>query len=357
MKVLKWIKKHPSLAIIGALIMIASLWAAYLLYLRLFKNRDWAAWTGLAAYTAPDGTYYPTKGVWNFLELLIIPVFIGVGAAWFNWQQTIREQNLAQDRQREDALQSYLDKMAELLLDQQLLEKKDSEDDPVIDVAQIRTVTTLRILDRDRRNILLQFLHDANLTSFILKGVVLSQADLEGAILHTIDLTKSDLSKANLREANLRGAILSKAILREAILSRAILREVNLEGANLSGANLKEAILSDAKLREVILGGAYLKEAHLDWADLAGAQLFRADLCRANLRVADLSRANLRGADLNEANLREADLNGADLSGADLSGADLSGADLRGATGLTDEQLSTVKSLKGATMPDGTIHE
>jgi uncharacterized protein YjbI with pentapeptide repeats len=37
-------------------------------------------------------------------------------------------------------------------------------------------------------------------------------------------------------------------------------------------------------------------------------------------------------------------------------GADLSGTDLRGAI-VTDEQLAQAKSLKGATMPDGTVHE
>jgi hypothetical protein len=42
---------------------------------------------------------------------------------------------------------------------------------------------------------------------------------------------------------------------------------------------------------------------------------------------------------------------------ANLSEADLSLANLDGTTGLTDKQLSKVKSLKGATMPDGTTHE
>jgi uncharacterized protein YjbI with pentapeptide repeats len=39
------------------------------------------------------------------------------------------------------------------------------------------------------------------------------------------------------------------------------------------------------------------------------------------------------------------------LDEADLSGADLSEAN------VTLEQLAQVRSLKGATMPDGTLHE
>jgi uncharacterized protein YjbI with pentapeptide repeats len=42
-----------------------------------------------------------------------------------------------------------------------------------------------------------------------------------------------------------------------------------------------------------------------------------------------------------------------DLCG--LTGANLSGADLTGAT-VAPEQLAQAKSLRGATMPDGTVH-
>jgi uncharacterized protein YjbI with pentapeptide repeats len=45
-----------------------------------------------------------------------------------------------------------------------------------------------------------------------------------------------------------------------------------------------------------------------------------------------------------------------DLSETDLSGSDLSGANLSEAT-VSDEQLDTVWSLEGATMPDGATHD
>ena len=69
--------------------------------------------------------------------------------------------------------------------------------------------------------------------------------------------------------------------------------------------------------------------------DLSNTQLIRIDL-----READLYKANLYKADLREAKLHKADLRGADLTGAMITG----------------EQLNTAKSLKGATMPDGSIH-
>src|SRR5713101_105193 len=84
------------------------------------------------------------------------------------------------------------------------------------------------------------------------------------------------------------------------------------------------------------------------------------DLSEADLSEAKLFGANLRGANLREANFRGADLTcaklfGAKLFGANLHEANLREADLRGAT-VTKEQLEKAKSLKGTTMPDGSIH-
>lgn len=104
-----------------------------------------------------------------------------------------------------------------------------------------------------------------------------------------------------------------------------------------------------------------LSEADLTNARLHGADLRDTDLLGANLRGADLSGANLSYCTiyfttLVGANLRGADLQSADLTKADLSGADLSGAYLKDALNTTDVQLGQAKSLKGATMPDGSTH-
>ncbi len=46
------------------------------------------------------------------------------------------------------------------------------------------------------------------------------------------------------------------------------------------------------------------------------------------------------------------------MSDAYLNEADLRGADLSGADGVNEEELEErVKSLEGATMPDGTIYD
>ena len=72
---------------------------------------------------------------------------------------------------------------------------------------------------------------------------------------------------------------------------------------------------------------------------------------RTSLSDADLSDTLLDGTDLNDADLSDANLEGAYLINADLSHADLSGAQgfIKGS--------EYVRSLEGATMSDGTVHD
>lgn len=95
-------------------------------------------------------------------------------------------------------------------------------------------------------------------------------------------------------------------------------------------------------------GRSFAKAALMD-AKLSGAVLIGADLRYADLNGADLSSARLQGA-----MLWGTDFENADLTGANLTGAELNDSSLLDAKGLTDEQLATVLSLRGATMASGS---
>ncbi len=118
----------------------------------------------------------------------------------------------------------------------------------------------------------------------------------------------------------------------------------DLSGSDLQGADLQEKDLAGRNLSNANLSGANLKDAFLH----------KVNLNRANLSKANLFRANLLQANLSHANLREANLIGADLSGADLSGADLSGAQVKVGDRMMVKLTGT--NLRGAILPDGTIH-
>lgn len=73
------------------------------------------------------------KTLWDWLQLLIIPIVLAVGGYLFNYtmsrneQETTRERDktehdIASDNQREMALQIFIDKISELLLEKHLRE-------------------------------------------------------------------------------------------------------------------------------------------------------------------------------------------------------------------------------------------
>jgi len=301
------------------------------------------------------GTGFKDKTLWDWLNLLIVPAFLGAAALWFNRQEKRRttevvqnrthiEQEIAKDRQLEEAMQNYLDKLANLLQLENLLERNEYEYDPVVNVARVRTVTALRTLDRNRRNIVLQFLRDAKLAEFILSNAPLSNIDLSGNIVWTDNLSGANLRNANLNGANLIGTYLHKADLTEADLRNANLCEAFLIGTNLGGANLE-----GANLRGADLSGANLRKANLSDTNLSNA-----NLCGADLSGANLSKAFLVGAELVEANLSNANLRGAYLWASKLNEATLDGAILTNARGWTGEQIAKAKPVRKAILLEGT---
>ena len=114
--------------------------------------------------------------------------------------------------------------------------------------------------------------------------------------------------------------------------------------------------LTDTDLRNADLRDIHLERVRLRSSNLQGANLKRARLCRARLRNVNFEGANLKETVLYDADLEQAILRGADLHRADLRKADLEDADLSDAKGVTQEQLDSCKTLKGATMPDGSKH-
>jgi uncharacterized protein YjbI with pentapeptide repeats len=307
---------------------------------------------------------YAGKPVWDWMDLLIVPLVLALVTIVFTWQQDARQQNiegqrakaerkLAEQRAQDEALQAYLSQMGSLLLEKNLLTSKQTSE--VLTLARARTATVIQRLDAEGNGSVIRFLNEANLTGSIPDRSsisLLAQADLQGAHFEGVDLSSIDLSEASLSEASLS----------DAYLYHADLSAANMLGADLYGADLSDAYLGDAYLGNAYLGDADLSDAYLGGADLSDADLNRADLGEANLSNAylggaDLSDADLSGANLSDASLFGANLSGANLGGADLYGADLNRADLRSATGVTNEELERqAEDLAGATMPDGSKH-
>jgi uncharacterized protein YjbI with pentapeptide repeats len=315
-------------------ILFAAVLLGVMALLRVILAGYGAAWTGFGEYVLPESEYVRGKTLWDWMELLIIPLFLAGGAFVLQRSERAAERNsaedqeklereIATDRQQEAALQAYLDRMAELLLDEKLGPDKSEK---ALYVMRVRTLTVLRELNALRNGIVLRFLRDIGFVGTKESSLFMA-ANLEGA-----DLRGVNLSETNLERARLEGANLEQAFLISVNLKAAILRNANLERVHLRGANLDRAVLTNAILRSAALYQADLQNANLSGAYLEGAEL----------QSANLQNANLESAHLQDVNLRDARLQGAFLRRVNLKGAKVSA-----------EQLATVKSLDGATMPDG----
>jgi uncharacterized protein YjbI with pentapeptide repeats len=292
---------------------------------------------------------FEDKTTWDRLELVGIPVVLALGAFYLERSERKNERELAKDRQEDASLQTYFDRMSELLLKENLQTTKKKS---VRNVARTRTLSVLRGLDANRKKDLLLFLYEAKLINNKDAIIKLSGADFNCASLQDVILQEVCLDDVNMRGANLKYAYLDHA---------------SMKGAKLQGAQLHSAYLIGVELYRAELQDADLKYSMFSWAKnvfssgFANVTLAKSSLNSANLNHADLRYAILVDVDLSYAILTGADLTGANLENADLTDAKLTGANLRKAilTGskVTKDQLAQAKSLKGAIMPDGTKHE
>src|SRR5919107_6338663 len=112
------------------------------------------------------------KTVWNWMELLIVPLALAVIGLAFSVQQDARQQDLenqraeaerelAVQRAQDEALQAYFDQMNTLLLEKNLRESE--EDSEVRTLARARTLTVLGRMDPSRKEAVIQFLYEADL--------------------------------------------------------------------------------------------------------------------------------------------------------------------------------------------------
>ena len=239
-------------------------------------------WTGFKAYdvtvkpNAPKRTILPTnitvtlpsKTLYDWLQLLIIPFVIAVAGYFINLtisrgEQAEREQrdkterNIAFDRQRETILKDYIDKMSELLLHENL--STSSEGDEVRKVADFWTAYAFsRLATRQKVNVV-DFLRISKLI----------EAD------KIVDLSNCDLSKADYHNRYFKGLNFTGAYMREFDFSDSDMSNANLCRAYLADADLTNADLTNADLTNAYLTNAYLTNAKVTPEQLAKTKSLR----------------------------------------------------------------------------------
>lgn len=117
-----------------------------------------------------DRLGFRDRTLWDWMELLIVPLFIAGATLFFSFFELQRED----DRVKQALLESYIRDMSELLLHEGLFkpwvpigeQPPDTEISPVGQIARARTLTTIRQLDGERKGLLLQFLIESQLLGY-----------------------------------------------------------------------------------------------------------------------------------------------------------------------------------------------
>lgn len=290
--------------------------------------RHWA-WTG-----------FTTKTLWDWLQLLVIPVALAVGAFALNQLQSSREHRRTIASSREAVLRTYLQQISNLMLDRNLLRSQQRSEVRI--VGRTLTLTALRQLDGERKGLIVRFLAEARLVTgtdpkISLRGADLHNVVLENAVLPRIRLDFSKLSHANFRRAHLAKASFAAADLRHADF-------IEADGTS-------AYFILDPSPPHVIFHGA----------NLTDARFHRASFLSADFRFARMIGAKLGGANLSQADFRAACLTRADFRGTVLEGANLdavghkvnfAGA-LLGPLGAFSRGISGLKPRKPLRSPEG----
>ena len=176
--------------------------------------------------------------LWDWLQLFVVPLALAVVSVLFAQREKKRERFLAthqankdreaaEDRDRESALNAYVDQVSSLLLERGL--RSSNAGDEIRDVTRARTLMLLQRLDGKRKAALLGYLHGSGLIQtpnpvVNLTSANFNQADFTDAVLPGIDLSGIQCQQANFTRANFTGANFVGCVITALVMENTILR-------------------------------------------------------------------------------------------------------------------------------------
>jgi hypothetical protein len=183
--------------------------------------------TGFGEYRTPllqNISVERPKTLWDWLDLLIIPVTLAIVVYFLNRSERSTDRKIASenaqlqreiaiDNQFETRMQSYFDKMSDLLLANSL--RNSTIDDEVIAVAQTRTLSILRAVDAERQVLILRFLKVSKLIDVDNPIIKLSKVNISRADLRHLNFDHANFVDLKMENCNLIDKTLKYGILLE----------------------------------------------------------------------------------------------------------------------------------------------
>lgn len=272
-------------------------WLRWMLFLLLFLLiianvaivSNWIAnfkWSG-----------FQKKSFWDWLQLLIVPLMLALGAFYLNSAADFRDYQIAQERKQQEILTDYFSKMQGLIVETKKIKetsgytKLHPKDEAARllpefrSTAQALTLSVLEQLDGKRKGKVIIYLAESQLITvdnnkpYSQPEIELDGANLAGMVLNDVDqvetvdkkplgvaITGADMTESTIK--NVRLFVGSQ--LRESDFSRANLTDVYFTNAKMSqakffkgtinvnfdGTILKETIFDGVRLENIVFNPA-----------------------------------------------------------------------------------------------------
>lgn len=276
-------------------------------------------WTGFGRWSENVGSgieFQRAKTLWDWMELLLIPVMLTIGVAWLNKREKEKEESakelereIAQDKRQQEALDAYLSRMSNLILDMSSSHAStDIATASFKSVAEAQTIAVLRTLDGKRKGQVLEFLYRNGLLGGPEKEQPMPTLDLKRAELRHVDLIVGLPKDVDNNTEHTDWGDDPDCRLRKYVDK---FSEQSRWRIGLVGAEMLQADFYKAALVLTDLTGANLEEAYLVNAYLHGAILENAVFNRANLTKATLYKASCVGTKFSGAKLCGVNFEGA----------------------------------------------
>ncbi len=232
----------------------------------------------------PEWTGFQDKKAWDLIELLIVPLFLAIGATIFSQLQRNTEIQIETERQRESSFQTYIDRIKDMIVE---LYTSETDLDTLGNIGAAYTRATLQGLDAKRKVMLLEFLYHTQLIGWAekpfgerqLQLIFLGEnADFSGLIAQAsygpmLTLCGVNLAQVNLSNSKLIGLDFHKAYLSSCNMSNSSIASVDFSDADMSGINLYNTQMGE---------GVFFDRAELRFANFKNADLRKVNLNNVN---------------------------------------------------------------------------
>jgi hypothetical protein len=346
--------------IVGALVL-----AAFVAFTFFAYRRKWR-WTGLPADPGDGSDAHPprpAKTLWDWLQLLIVPLVLALAAFALNAAQSDRDREQekrradqerrleerraardrasAEDRAREETLRTYIQQMSDLITRHGVQSSRGQAGADTATLARTLTLVALRRLDGARKGLVVQFLLEGGLITADTAWEATPQGLRRFGCFPVIPRggRPQDVVDpcARLKDAPLS---LKGADLRDAVMPSSLSLFADGRGPAAAPFRTRAAVLDDADLRNADFHGGSLMAVSFDRTDLRGADFTRATIDGASFADSCLSEATFARA---VAGFLPADFAKTAGSRVDFSNASLERASFAGAR-LTEVKLDGAKT-------------